>query len=114
MTDRGPPVLTTKAIRAKFANQTKIKEPPQKNPPKQNPSKTAPPLEPRVIVVPVVPVDQPEDQAPFYPPNQPNPPENPPDPSPKPHQIYQINHLTLQQIHPIQCSHKSLHPKCHN
>ena len=61
MADRGPPVPTPKAVRAKFANQTKTKEPPQKNPPKQNPSKTDPPLEPRVLVVPVVPVDHPDD-----------------------------------------------------
>ena len=57
-----------------------MKEPFQKNPPKQNPSKATPPLEPRVVIVPVVPVDQPEDQAPLYPPNQPNQlPDNPPD-----------------------------------
>ena len=52
--------------------QFKTKEPPQENPPKQNLSKAAPPLEPRVIVAPVVPVDQSEDQAPLYQPNQPN------------------------------------------
>ena len=72
MADRGLPVPTPKAVRAKFANQTKTKEPPHKNTPKQNPSKTDHPLEPRVVVVPVVPVDQLEDQAPLYPPNQPN------------------------------------------
>ena len=57
-----------------------MKEPSQKNPPKQNPSKATPPLELRVVIVPVVPVDQPEDQAPLYPPNQLNQlPDNPPD-----------------------------------
>ena len=90
MTDRGPPAPTPKAIRAKIANQTKTKEHPQKNPPKENPSKSAPPLQPRVVVLPVVSVDQSEDQATLYPPNQPNqlpditpnqpdqPPNNPP------------------------------------
>ena len=56
MAGRGPSVPTLKSIRAKIANQTQTKEPPQKNPLKQNPSKTAPPLEPRVVVAPVVPV----------------------------------------------------------
>ena len=86
MADRGMLVPTAKAVRAKFANQTKTKEHPQKNPPKQNPSKTDPPLEPRVVVVPVVPVDQVEYQAPLYPPNQPNQlpdiPPNQPDQQP--------------------------------
>ena len=101
MADRGLPSPTPKAFRAKFANQTKTKEPPPKKPPKQNPLKTDPPLEPRVVVVPVVPVDQLEGQAPLYPPNQPNklpdippnqpdqppnnptnPPNNPPNPPP--------------------------------
>ena len=50
MADRGQPVPTPKAVRGKFANQTKTKKSPQKNPPKQNPSKTDPPLEPRVVV----------------------------------------------------------------
>ena len=72
MADRRLPVPTPKAVRSKFANQTKAKEPPQKNLPKQNPSKTDPPLEPRVVVVLVVPVYLLEDQAPLYPPNQPN------------------------------------------
>ena len=37
-------------------------------------------MEPRVVIVPVVPVDQPEDQAPLNPPNQPiQLPDNPPD-----------------------------------
>ena len=101
MAEKGPPAPTPKAVRAKFANQTKTMEPPQKNPPKQNPSKTTPALEPRVVVVPVVPVDQSEDQVPLYHPNQPN---QLPD-TPKinhliihqinqtPHQTYQINHL---------------------
>ena len=126
MVEKGLPAPTPKAV---TANQTKTKEPPQKNSLKQNRSKTAPPLEPRVVVVPVVSVDQSEDQAPFYPLNQPNqlpdispnqldqPPNNPPNqPNPPtnpltPNQIYQITHLTLQQIHPIQCSQKTLHPK---
>ena len=125
MTEIGLPAPTPKAVRAKIANQTKTKELPQRNAPKQNPSKTAPPLEPRVVVVPIVPVDQSEDQAPLYPPNQlPDIPPNQPNiqqinqtlqqiPQTL-HQIYPINHLTLQQIHPIQCSHKTLHPKYHN
>ena len=110
MADRGPPAPTPKAVRAKFANQTKTKEPPEINPPKQNPSKTDSPLEPRVVVVPVVPVDQLQDQAPLYPPNQPNQwPDIPPNQTDP-----QINLLILQQIHLIQCSYKTLHPKCHN
>ena len=85
MADRGLPVPTPKAIRAKIANQTKTKEPPQKNPPKQNPSKTAPPLEPRVVVVPVVPVNQSQDQDPLYLSNQPNQlPDIPPNQSDQP------------------------------
>ena len=63
MADRRLPVPSFKAVRAKIANQTKTKEPSQKDPSKQNPSKTDPPLEPTVVVVPVVPVDQSEDQA---------------------------------------------------
>ena len=73
MAEKGPPAPTPKPVRGKPATQVKIKEPSQKNPPKQNPSKTTPPLEPGVVIVLVVPVDQPEDQAPLYPPNQPNP-----------------------------------------
>ena len=69
MTEKGPPAPTPKPVRAKLANQTKTKEPPQKNPSKQNPSKATPPLEPRVILVPLVPADWPEDQVPPYPPN---------------------------------------------
>ena len=42
MANRGPPVPTPKAVRAKNVNQTKTKEPPQKNPPKQNPLKVCP------------------------------------------------------------------------
>ena len=72
MAEKGPPALTHKPFRAKPSKQVKVKEPSQKNPPKQNPSKATPPLEPRVVIVLVVPVDQPEDEAPLYPPNQPN------------------------------------------
>ena len=129
MAEKRPPAPTTKSVRAKPATQTKTKEPPQKKPPKQNPSKATPPLEARVVLVPLVPADCPEDQVPLYPPNQPNqlpdyppdqpnqPPNNPPNPPPNPptpHQIHQISHLTPQQIHPIQCSHKTLHFKYHN
>ena len=79
MAEKGPPAPTPKPVR-KPATQTKVKEPSQKNLPKQNPSKATPPLEPRTVVVPVVPVDQPKDQGPLYPPNQPNQlPDNPPD-----------------------------------
>ena len=79
MAEKGPPVPTPKPVR-KPGTQAKVKEPSQKNLAKQNPSKAAPPLEPRIVVVPVVPVDQPKDQAPFYPSNQPNQlPDNPPD-----------------------------------
>ena len=71
MAEKGPPALTPKPIR-KPATQ-----PSQKNPPKQ---KATPPLEPRIVVVPVVPIDQPKDQVPLYPPNQPNQlPDNSPD-----------------------------------
>ena len=127
MADRGPPAPAPKAIRAKTAQQTRTREPPHKNPPKQKPAKAVPPLEPKVVVV--VPVDQLEEQAPLYPPNQPfqlpdnqpdQPPNNPtnqPNPPAYPpnlQQIHQIRHLTLQQIHPTQCSHKTLCPKCHN
>ena len=76
MADKGPPAPTFKPVR-KPATQVKAKEPSQK---KQNPSKTAPPLEPKRVVIPVVSIDQPEDQVPLYPPNQPNQlPDNPPD-----------------------------------
>ena len=103
--NRGPHAPAPKASRAKTAHQTKTREHPQKNPPKQKPAKTAPPLEPKVIVV--VPVDQLE-EAPLYPPNQPkqlpdippnqpdqppnnppiqpNPPANPPNTPPNPNQ----------------------------
>ena len=78
MAERGPPAPTPKPVR-KPATQVKAKEPSQKNPPNIDPSKAAPPLEPRVVVVPVVPIDQPEDQAPLNPPDQPNKlPDNPP------------------------------------
>ena len=81
MAEKGPPVPTPKQVTAKPATQTKTKEPPQKNPSKPNPSKATPPLEPRVVLVPLVPTDQPEDQVPLHPPNQPNQlPDNPPDP----------------------------------
>ena len=86
MADRGPPAPTPKAVRAKIASQTKTKEPPQKNPSKRNTSKTAPPLEPKIIAVPVVHVDQSEVQVPLYSPNQPNHlpdiPTNQPDQAP--------------------------------
>ena len=72
MAEKGPPAPTPKPVRAKIATQVKTKEPSQKNPPKQNPSRATPPLEPRLVIVLVVPVEQPEDQAPLYPPNQPN------------------------------------------
>ena len=96
MAEKRLPAPTPKPVRAKTASQTKTKEPPQKNPPKQNPSKATPPLEPRIVVVPVVVVDQPVDQVhqinqnqlpdilldqpnqpPNNPPNHPNPPLNP-------------------------------------
>ena len=70
MAEKGPSAPTPKPVR-KPATQAKAKEPSQKNLPKQNPSNAAPQLEQRIVVVPVVPVDQPEDQAPLYPPNQP-------------------------------------------
>ena len=76
MAEKGPPAPTPKPVR-KPATQVKVKEPSQK---KQNPSKATPPLEPKRVVIPVVPIDQPEDQVPLYPPNQPNQlPDNPPD-----------------------------------
>ena len=79
MAEKGPPAPTPKPVR-KPATQAKVEEPSQKTIPKPNPSKAAPPLELRIVVVTVVPVDQPEDQAPLYPPNQPNQlPDNPPD-----------------------------------
>ena len=79
MAEKGPPAPTPKPVR-KPVTQAKAKDPSQKNLPKQNPSKAAPPLEPRVVVVPVVPIDQPKDQTPLYPPNQQNQlPDNPPD-----------------------------------
>ena len=85
-------------------------------------------MEIRVVLVPLVPADWPEDQFPLHPPNQPNQlPDNPPDQPNQPpnnppnsptlhliHQIHQISHLTLRQIHPVQCKHKTLHPKYHN
>ena len=61
MAERGPPAPTLKPVR-KPATQVKAKKPSQKHPPKQNPSKAAPPLEPRGVVVPVVSIDQPENQ----------------------------------------------------
>ena len=79
MAEKGPPAPTPRPVK-KPTTQAKVKEPSQKNLPKQNPSKAGPPLEPRIVVVPLVPVDQLEDQAPLYPPNQPNQlPDNPPD-----------------------------------
>ena len=67
MAEKGPPAPTPKPVRTKPATQVKAKAPSQKNPPKQNPSKATPPLEPRVVIVLAVPVDQPENQAPLYP-----------------------------------------------
>ena len=71
--NRGPHAPAPKVSRppeTKTAHQTKTKEPPQKNPPKLKHTKAAPPLEPKVVVV--VPVDQPEEEVPLYPPNQPS------------------------------------------
>ena len=96
MAEKGPPAPIPKPVRAKIATQVKTKECSQKNPPKQNPSRATPLLEPKVVIVPVVPVEQPGDQAPLYPPNQLNqlpenppekpnqPPNNPPNPPPIP------------------------------
>ena len=79
MAEKGPPTPTPKTIR-KPATQVKVKEPSQKNPSKQNPSKATPPLEPKRVLIPVVPIEQPKDQVPFYSPNQPNQlSDNPPD-----------------------------------
>ena len=64
MVEKGPSAPTPKPVR-KPTTQAKAEEPSQKNLPKQSPLKAAPPLEPRIVVVPVVPVDQPEDQAPL-------------------------------------------------
>ena len=72
MAEKGPLAPTPKQVRVKPATQTKTKEPPQKNPSKKNLSKATPPLEPRVVLVPLVPADWPEDQVPLQPPNQPN------------------------------------------
>ena len=72
MAEKGLPAPTPKPTRAKPAIQTKTKEPSQKNPPKQNPSNATPLLEPRVVLVPLVPADWPEDQVLSYLPNQPN------------------------------------------
>ena len=125
MADRGLPVPTPKAVRANLQTKLKQRNLLRKTLQNKTPQRLTLQSEPRVVVVLVVPVDQLEDQAPFYPPNQPNQlpdippnqpdqqPNNPPNPQP-PHQIYQINHLILQQIHLIQCSHKTLHPNCHN
>ena len=99
MAEKGPPAPTPKPVRGKPATQTKTKEPSQKNPPNQNPSKATPPLEPRVVLVPLAPADWPEDQVPLHPqinqsncliipPDQtnqpPNNPPNPPNPPPNP------------------------------
>ena len=79
MPEKGPPAPTPKPV-IKPGTQAKAKKPSQKNLPILNPSKAAPPLEPRIVVVPVVPVDQPKDQAPLFTPNQPNQlPDNSPD-----------------------------------
>ena len=94
MVEKGPPAPTPRPVRAKPATQTKTKKPPQKIPPKLNTSKATTPKEPRVVLVPLVPADHPEDQVSLYPPNQPNqlhdipldqlnqPPNNPPNPQP--------------------------------
>ena len=75
MVEKGPPAPTPKPVR-KPTTQVKAKEPSQK----KKPSKATPPLEPKRVVIPVVLIDQPEDQVPLYPPNQPNQlPDNPPD-----------------------------------
>ena len=80
MAEKGLPAPTPKPVWAKPATQTKTKERPQRNPPKLNPSNATPLLEPRVVIEPLVPADQPEDQVPLYPPNQPNQlPDIPPD-----------------------------------
>ena len=51
----------------------------RKNPEKQNPTKATTPLDPRVVLLPLGPADQPEDQVLLNPPNQPNQlPDNPP------------------------------------
>ena len=77
MAEKGPHAPTPKPAR-KAAAPVNVKEPSQK---KQNPSKVTPPVEPRIVVVLVVPIDQPEDQVPLYAPDQPNQlPVNPPDP----------------------------------
>ena len=74
MAEKGPPAPIPKPVR-KPATQVKVKETSKK---KHNPSKATPPLEPKRVVIPVVPIDQPE--VPLYPPNQPNQvPDNPPD-----------------------------------
>ena len=57
MAEKGPPTPIPKPVR-KPPTQAKAKEPSQKNLSKQNPSKAAPPLEPRIVEVPVVLVDQ--------------------------------------------------------
>ena len=100
MAEKGPPAPTPKPVR-KPATQVKVKEPSQK---KQNPSKATPPLEPKRVVIPVVPIDQPEDQVPLYPPNQPNQlPDNP--------QINQISYLITHQIHQtLHLFHQTSHP----
>ena len=89
MAEKGPPAPTPTPIR-KAATQVKVKKPSQKNPTKQ---KATHPLESRIVVVPVVPIDQPEDEVPLYPPNQPNQlPNNPP---------YQPNQLPNNPPNPL-------------
>ena len=79
MTEKGLPAPTPKPVR-KPATQVKVKEPSQKKPSKQNLSKATPPLEPKRVVIPVVPIDQPKDQGPLYPPKLYDQlPDNPPD-----------------------------------
>ena len=65
MAEKGLPAPTPKPVRAKPPAQTKAKALP-----KQNISKTSIPLEPRVVIQPVI--DQQEDQDTLHPPNQPN------------------------------------------
>ena len=87
MAEKGLPAPTPKPVRAKTPAQMKIKALP-----KQNTSKTSIPLEPRVVIQPLIPIDQQEDQDTLHPLNQPNqlpylppePPEHIPNPPPNP------------------------------
>ena len=64
MAEKGLLAPTPKPVRAKTQAQTKAKALP-----KQNTSKTRIPLEPRVVIQPVIPIDQQEDQDTLHPPN---------------------------------------------